>query len=109
MEKLLELLREYSTLIEERTGEYWHPIRWWNEKHLTYPIEIMRIKSKEYWFIERLVENDKIDDEKLYSKEYRPMIQLEWESYWELWWTARLLMILSIQDNPLDYLVSILK
>ena len=52
--------------------------------------------SKKYQFIERLVKNDKIDMSKLdsrYSKvEYEP-----------------LLMLLAIQDEPIDFLLSILK
>ena len=114
MEKLLELLREYSTLIWERTGEYWNPIRWWNEKYLTYPIEIMRIKSKEYWFIERLVKNEKIkwrDKTELYYN--ISCYDWDWWEY-ELIWpdftdTEHIIMILSIQDNPIEYLCSILK
>jgi hypothetical protein len=117
MDRLLELLREYSTLIEERTEEYWNPIRWWNEKCLTYPIEIMRIKSKEYWFIERLVKNDKIKSDGIKPREdlVKEIQIVDFKTGKTLWWknqyseTEQLIMYLSIQDNPLEYLCSILK
>ena len=76
-----------------------------------YLLEMMLI-SKYYWLIKRLVENDKIDFNKLekiwyigtvyrYDWQYRDII--EYSNY------ERLLMLLSIQDEPIDFLISILK
>ena len=117
MEKLLELLRKYSTLIWERTEEYWNPIRWWDEKELTYPIEIMRIKSKEYWFIERLVESDKIKDNGIKPRKdlVKDITIVDYKTGKAIWCknlyseSEQLIMYLSIQDNPIEYLCSILK
>jgi len=72
-------------------------------------IEYIKIISKSYWFIERLVREWKID-------------------YWSEWWRdtpnyyessefwqkivndiEKLIIHLSIQDNPIEYLCSILK
>jgi len=59
--------------------------------------------SKKFWFIERLVKNEKIN--KNYS-EWLPAITKNW---FLMEWETALLMILSIQDNPIEYLCSILK
>ena len=69
--------------------------------------------SKYYGFIHRLVDNDKIDRNNVKETNY----------WWEFnyYWTIpnskrnkeiqveRLLMLLSIQDNPIEFLISILK
>ena len=54
------------------------------------------ICSKKFWFIKRLVENDKIDIEKF------PQI-MEYSDY------ESLLMLLSISDTPIEDLISYLK
>ena len=63
--------------------------------------------SKQYWFIQWLVENNKIDFDKVKGK-----ILLERDLYDRiLYWyeeTDFLLMMLSIQDNPIEFLISIL-
>ena len=56
------------------------------------------IISREYWFIEWLVDNDKIDLSKLYHD-----MRLEFGDYY---W---LLMQLSISDTPIDDLILYLK
>jgi hypothetical protein len=68
--------------------------------------------SKKFWFIERLVKNDKIDD-KVYS-DFEEKVVHDTDSmpntiYWLDWNIAVIYMLLSIQDNPLEYLCSILK
>ena len=55
-----------------------------------------KVLSKKFWFIEWLVDNDKIDIEKF------PQI-MEYSDY------ESLLMLLSINDNPIEFLISILK
>jgi hypothetical protein len=70
--------------------------------------------SKSYWFIERLIKNDKIkwiDKTELYYN--ISCYDWDWWEY-ELIWpnftdTEQIIMILSIQDNPIEYLCSILK
>lgn len=66
------------------------------------------IISKSYWFIEWLVENKKIDFRKVKEK-----IWLERELYERmLYWykeTDFLTMLLSIENEPINFLISILK
>ena len=59
------------------------------------------------WFIKWLVDNDKIDFVKVYEKEENENIDIcmSWEDA-DMYW---LLMLLSIQDNPIEFLISILK
>lgn len=76
----------------------------WKDWHLTIP----RLISKEYGFIKRLVDNDKIDKRAQVIKDV------------ETWWSEikdvvlydkheSLLMLLSISDTPIEFLCSILK
>lgn len=83
MEKLIELLNAYQ-----------QDFRYQDESDVDY--REARIISKSYWFIKRLVENDKIDLNKF------PQI-MEYSDY------ESLLMILAIKDNQIEFLCSILK
>jgi len=67
-----------------------------------------RIISKQFWFIKRLVKNDKID---LGGIEQRAIDFFYDESpvRWKEIRTERLIMMLSIQDNPIEDLISFLK
>ena len=96
MEKLIELHNEYRTTV------FWKKIREWEENDL-WPIEILT--SKNYGFIKRLVEHDKIDLLKLtcMNPRYTEILDSDFS------WKERIIMILSIQDNPIEFLVSILK
>lgn len=112
MEKLISLLNEY----EKEVRKFW-PI--WNDD-IDKQWEFIII-SKYYWFIERLVNNDKIEREKTNIEKSDDKRYDEWivfasnydndtyvvEKYYS--YTEQLLMILSIQDSPLEYLCSILK
>ena len=102
MEKLIELLNEYQ---EQKGSE----IRFkridnsdffvcWDDVWLGYET----ILSKKFGFIQWLVCN-KIDLEELEK-------ELSWMwIYCNIWYYEGLLMLLSIQDNPIEFLVSILK
>ena len=69
---------------------------------------VLLIISKEYWFIKWLVENEKIDLDKL---------PIRLEEYYQNTEAVGyvtddeniLLMELAIQDNPIEFLISILK
>ena len=63
------------------------------------------IISKEYWFIDWLVKKDKVDLDKLDTPEYIDL----WDDFMKPSDSDYLTMILSIQDNPIEYLCSILK
>ena len=98
MEKLIELLNEYEKLNMCRTfiGYYKQEeeITW-----LYFSIKACELISKKFWFIKWLVDNDKIDLMKLDSR-----IALS-----EFNKVERVLMALSIQDNPIEFLISILR
>jgi hypothetical protein len=69
--------------------------------------------SKKFWFIKRLVDNDKIDldaQAMKYAKSDLSKFFAEWKDKW--WMSddyAMLLMLLAIQDKPIEFLISILK
>lgn len=111
--KLIELLNEYKK------------IKWydWNAKIIRYDtgsfiggyywLEYEIVIGKRYWFIKWLVDNDKIDFDIIpnkIKKIWMPIL-IQWEiQYWfdssDLYW---LLMVLSIQDEPISFLCSVLK
>lgn len=114
MEKLIELLNEYEKssfekdtnwVYEWEEWEYYEPNdriikgNWENEEILTQ----YELCSKQFWFIKWLVENDKIDTEKVYNNSDYPMVKRD-EFLYE--W---LLMLLAIQDEPIRFLCEILK
>ena len=72
--------------------------------------------SKHYGFIKRLVDNDKIDKKKIDTRLVR-YVESHYDEEW--YWVENsyedyelyecLLMLISIQDNPIEFLISILK
>ena len=126
MNKLIELLNEYweYDLVEHN----WEICKW--DTNDEWEINIYtdytnNIISKKFWFIKWLVDNDKIDLNKrediikYLETEFIPffedddirdfdnkecIIEKEYYSCYE-----SLLMTLSIQDNPIEFLVNILK
>lgn len=115
MEKLYDLLLKYEEEIKksEWDNRYYFSLSY-NKQYIecinandwqfltTYEFRII-ICSKWYGFIQRLVENDKIDFEWLEKELLKIWI------YKNVWYYEWLLMLLSIQDNPIEFLVSILK
>lgn len=100
--KLIELLNEYEKTLEQNLQIEW------TEVWIKSTPEI--VISKKFWFIKRLVENDKIDFEwmswhwKIISyltdeKDYK------WNDIKE--WVV--LMLLSISSSPIEDLISYLK
>lgn len=63
------------------------------------------IFSKEFWFIRKLIEKNKIDDEKLFKdKDFSEiMINTKFDIFDNLY------MVLAIKENPIEFLYSILK
>lgn len=95
MQKLIELLNEYEKTLEPNLQVRWTVL--WIEA----TPEL--IVGKKFWFIQWLVENDKISLEKVYNNFDYPMVKRN-EFLYE--W---LLMLLSISDTPIDDLISYLK
>ena len=91
MEKLIELLNEYENT---DNWENWHQVEFREN----------RIISKKFWFIKWLVEKEKIDFEKLYNE-----VSDFCEGLVPYPADTCSLMLLSIQDEPIEFLISILK
>ena len=116
MKKLIELLNEYekknkSDLYYKFELENWELYCYDDVTDVLWTMqdEAMVICSKKFWFIKWLVKNDKID----FSK-FEYMINIKANKR-ELYYTKAgfhteaLIMLLSIQDEPIEYLISILK
>ena len=122
MEKLLNLLNEYEKVIW--TDRVW----WWAiddgaffctrkskkgnliVQHSSLDEAILQIISKKFWFIQRLTDNDRID----YYKVGEIVDKYKWSLREKAYVVSdcvveSMLMILAIQDDTINFLVSILK
>lgn len=117
MEKLITLLNEYD--------EWWnwneynwiglwcedHNTIWYKDKNLSCEQDeiVAYLISKSYGFIKRLVDNDKIDK----SNKFLISVNVEndkWVGYVKAFeGYESLLMLLAIQDKPIEFLLSIIK
>lgn len=103
MEKLIELLNEREKELSPNIQVEW--------TELSVGINKWYLISKECWFIKRLADNDKIDLTKLDCKRY----DVDIPARYYLWTYIRysiekeILMTLAIQDEPIKFLISILK
>lgn len=114
--KLLELLNEYENQLDlkwctrsEQPNFIWH-IKAVSEysDNILYNADLA-VTSKRYWFIKWLVENDKIDTDIVY-REWFLAKTYDKDEVWEYFEPyEEILMLLAIQDNPIEFLVSILK
>lgn len=117
MEKLVKLLNEYvkdkygiswsyELEIDDETGEP----TWWiidsSEDYfeVTSYYITMKIISKRFWFIERLVENDYINMDKV-ERDAISYFTDESPVYWNEIWTDRLIMMLSVSNFPIKDLI----
>lgn len=113
MNKLIELLDEYDSVQYHKINhkiENWEIYRnvwgtdWWHQ--------VWRY-SKSFWFIKWLVDNDKID----FSNIKRIILNYKVEDneaidYYDLDFATKeetLLMLLSVEDTPIDFLTKIIK
>ena len=110
MEKLIELLNEYEPYIKSDwipTDNFWWYVSQWNSAVFPKEVWIDRIISNEYGFIKWLVDNDKIDNDKLeVAYENEEDLYIEWDVCRDY---RIILMLLAIQDNPIKFLLSIIK
>lgn len=107
MEKLIELLNEYEE--EEELYEYdnWIINTWYDMQEVWKDLVELEIISKKFWFISRLFENDKIDIYTNLKNNWtfrREFYAIEGRKEYE-----RLIMLLSVEDNPIQYLIDLLK
>jgi len=115
MEKLIELLNEYEySRFEDKSLA---TQRWDIQDRIVFEkdfckdldkpkdqtMNVTHLISHRFWFIKWLVENDKIDFDKIYSK---TRIYTFGKGVSD---TDYVIMILSIQDEPIEFLISILK
>ena len=128
--KLIELLNEYETprswVVYKSYDDYdwffyWVDCDW--ETEIAWSDSL--ICSKNFWWIWWLVENDKIDFDKCwldvrhylsYNKRYDKWIVMAKNYDYDTFVVEefyppyeQLLMLLSIQDNPIEFLISVLK
>ena len=121
MEKLIELLNEYENRDEDQQIEWriWEWDKWENGKvrwivndvYMWWVSELV-VCSAYYWFIKWLVENDKIDREKFWNSETKSSKYSDFELSYNIPredYTNTLLMELAIQDEPIQFLVKILR
>ena len=105
MDKLIELLNERDIKYWSKRKRYFVPNRICWEWCDNSECSDLLIISEKFWFIWWLVDNDKIDLLKLTCMNPRYTEILDSDFSWE----DRIIMILSIQDNPIEFLISILK
>ena len=94
MEKLQELLKEYQLSKWEWVRLAWPDVDVNDKEELVLEATLI---SKKYWFIQWLVDNEKID--------------LHWPKYLTAYYntTDTVIMLLAISSTPIEDLVSILK
>lgn len=113
MDKLLQLLNEYlwqsgivaiDQEIEWGRDIFFENVDWFHA-------EEAEIISKKFWFIQWLVEKRKVEwfliPEIIKNVEVDSSGLHDYNEYYENW--ESLLMHLSIQDDPIEFLVSVLK
>ncbi len=106
MEKLLQILNEYR--LENGASEYTKYIPetgYFTRKSYFYE-HYSWVISKKFWFIQWLVDNHKIDKQWAKNLLYESEV-FNSQPYTDL--AERLIMYLAIQDDPISFLVSVLK
>jgi len=116
MEKLIPLLNERHNL----EWVLWSNVNWdylfvkWDKENKFYEEQII---SKKFWFIERLMKNNKIRNDGIKPRKdlVKEITIIDYQTNKAIWWknkyteVEQLLMYLSIQDSPIKCLISILK
>lgn len=114
MERLLNLLNEYDPYIAsdgEHKDNIWYYAYKWNSAVFGKSIWESVIISKKYQFIEWLIDTQKIDTFKLSEAWFDTMKVYEWTNYKTVndGNTDKLIMLLSIQENPIELLITLLR
>lgn len=112
MKKLIELLKESGKADE--ICPTWIDIRkqYFDAENITRADRMMYeyLCSKHFWFIKWLVDNNKIDKDKLYNSEYKPYFWNRNTNAFSWFWAEDiLLMLLAISDEPIEFLIDVLK
>ena len=113
MEKIKQLLAERFNIIGDKThfidySPQWESFYYCTRKDVIEHIPMSKLISKEFWFIEWLINEKKVDLNKLpiriecYNQGEKPPFLVVLDDI------EILLMMLSIQEKPLEFLESIL-
>jgi len=119
MNKLVNILNEFEKYKTSRAYKIWFVKNW--EIHNTAMPDMFNnsfywvfICSIEYWFIERLVEQDKIDFDNRelkdkFMEEFERYPTFQGNTYSRDFNVNGLLMLISIQEHKLKFLIDLLK
>lgn len=112
MEKLLQLLNEF------------YPIDWWDKEYyiknskvyvrdygdddiLNYETFTLNIISKKFWFVQWLMDQKKVEFDRARDRSDFPLLYAGW---WGFYSDADIIIAtLSMEDEPIEFLISILK
>lgn len=105
MSKLEEWMQKLMWYVEEMREEWINVCR---PQFQQYDLLEMMLISKQYPLVKRLIDNDKID---LEWTEYSYYFKIKDKSYYsnDVPTENIILMLLTIQDEPIEFLISILK
>lgn len=106
MHKLLKLLNEYR--LEKGMSEYtkYIPANWCFTHKSRYYDHYSWVISKKFWFIDRLVEEDKLDKGWLFNIITESCVFDGVDMCSE---SDYIIMYLAIEDDPISFLISVLK
>lgn len=112
MKKLMELLNEFQ---KEKKSQIFYSYNrdldffesWAIAWGQIYWESVYTIISKKFWFIKWLVKNDKIDRDKILKENWQ--FRLFYYDLERVKNYDRLVMYLSVEDSPIEFLISILK
>ena len=107
MEKLIKLLNEYNIELHWVDRTYKDGFDLWYEQEYMRDFRVAYLISKSFWFIKRLVDKEKIDRDKILKENWlfrKYFYDLEYVKNYD-----RLVMWLSVEDNPTKFLISNLK
>lgn len=106
MGELFNLLNEYIT------SKWWDEVKWYAQMYRFFFTEHLEnipeyvVISKEFWFIKWLVESNKIDESGVKAIFYDKDFYVHWQ---DITLEYLIIMYASIQDEPMKFLISILK
>ena len=109
MKKLLQLLNEYQT---QRKSKF--KFSGYDERSLSFLLvdsnEVLweeTVISKKFWFIDRLMDQNKIEFNRARDRSDFPLLYAGW---WEFYSDSDIIVAtLSIEDDPISFLISVLK
>ncbi len=121
MNELVKLLNKFEKekiinewwYVDEDDEYFWRSIKDWEVVNWSYDRDahwFMKyyIISKDFKFIERLVKNDKIDIDKVKENWIKHNGRMDVDGLYRYSVYERVLMLLAIQDEPINFLIQLL-